>query len=571
MVPAAADAQAGLYRSLLAGRRMLVVLDNARDPAQVRPLLPGSAGCMAVVTSRTWLAGLVAAEGACQLSLDVLGDAEAAELLTGRLGRERTTAEPAALAELIALCAGLPVALVIVAARAITQQHLSLGRLAAELRASRNPLDALTTGDSVTDVRSVFSWSYLSLSAPAARLFRLAGLHPGPSLSAQAAASLAGLPLSAARRALGELVSARLIDEHSPGRFALHDLLREYAAEHAKSTGTQASRRAAIHRMLDHYLHTALAAGTLLEPEQAWLSPARSVRGVTLGRFASPREAADWFEAEHLALLAAITLAADLGFDLHAGQLAVALTGVLDQSACWEDLAASSAIAVAAAQQAGHREAEAYAQRGLGGAFARLGRYRDAHVHLQRCLEQFTELKNADGQARAHLNLACLLHLLDDCERALSHAHRARELFELLEQAAGLAAALNTVGWLEARLGNTDQGLACCQQGLALAEETGNRVIAAATWDSLGYVRRLLGQHDAAVSCYQRAAAMYAELGEVWYRAEVLINLGDTHEAAGDLRAARALWQEALAVYERAHHPGTERLRARTQASAIAR
>ena len=292
---------------------------------------------------------------------------------------------------------------------------------------------------------------------------------------------------------------------------------------------------------------------------------------MTLGRFASPREAADWFEAEHLALLAAITLAADLGFDLHAGQLAVALTGVLDQSACWEDLAASSAIAVAAAQQAGHREAEAYAQRGLGGAFARLGRYRDAHVHLQRCLEQFTELKNADGQARAHLNLACLLHLLDDCERALSHAHRARELFELLEQAAGLAAALNTVGWLEARLGNTDQGLACCQQGLALAEETGNRVIAAATWDSLGYVRRLLGQHDAAVSCYQRAAAMYAELGEVWYRAEVLINLGDTHEAAGDLRAARALWQEALAVYERAHHPGTERLRARTQASAIAR
>jgi DNA-binding SARP family transcriptional activator len=567
MTPAAADAQAALYRSLLAGKRMLVVLDNARDPAQVRPLLPGSAGCMVVVTSRTWLAGLVAAEGACHLSLDVLSDAAAAQLLAGRLGQERTTAEPEALAELIALCAGLPVALVIVAAQAIAQQHLSLGVLAAGLRGAKNRLDALTTGDSATDVRSVFSWSYLSLSAPAARLFRLAGLHPGPGLSAEAAASLAGLPPAAAGRALRELVSARLIDEPAPGRFALHDLLREYAAERAKSTGTEASRRAAIHRLLDHYLHTALAAGTLLAPEQSWVAPARSVRGVTLGRFAGHRGAAIWFETEHLALMAAITLAADLGFDLHACQLAVTLTGVLDQSTCWEDLAASSAIAVATAQRAGHREAEAYAQRGLGGAFARLGRYSDAHVHLQRCLDQFTELKNIDGQARAHLNLACLLHLLDDCERALSHAHRARELFELLQQGAGLAASLNTVGWLEARLGDTEQGLAYCQQALALAQDIDNRVIAAATWDSLGYVRRLLGQHEAAVSCYQLAAAMYAELGALWFRAEVLINLGDAHEAAGDQRAARELWQEAFAVFEQTHHPGTDRLRAKLQAS----
>ncbi|MGD0067806.1 MAG: tetratricopeptide repeat protein [Streptosporangiaceae bacterium] len=568
MIPAAIDAQAGLYRSLLADRRMLVVLDNARDPAQVRPLLPGSAGCLVVVTGRTWLAGLVAAEGAGQLSLDVLDDAEAAELLTGRLREKRTMAEPEALAELIALCAGLPVALVIVAARAATQQ-LSLSSLAAELRDSKNRLDALTTGDSDTDVRSVFSWSYLSLSAPAARLFRLAGLHPGPSLSAQAAASLAGLPLSAARRALRELASARLIDEQAPGRFGLHDLLREYAAERAESTGTRASRRAAIHRMLDHYLHTTLAAGALLEPERSWLAPASSVRGVTVGRFADQRGAADWFETEHAALMAAITLAADLGFDLHAGQLAVALTGVLDQSACWEDLAASSAIALAAAQQAGRRETEAYAQRGLGGAFARLGRYSDAHVHLQRCLELFTELNNVDGQARAHLNLACLLHLMDDSERALSHAHRARELFELLQQGAGLAGSLNTVGWLEARLGHTEQGLAYCQQALALAQEIDNRVVAAATWDSLGYVRHLLGQHEAAVSCYQRAAAMYAKLGAVWYRAEVLINLGDTYEAAGNRRAARELWQEALEVYEQTHHPGTERLRAKCTLAGI--
>ena len=567
VIPAATDAQAGLYRSILADKRMLVVLDNARDPAQVRPLLPGSAGCLAVVTSRTWLAGLVAAEGARQLNLDVLDDAEAAELLTGRLGRGRTTAEPEALAELIAVCAGLPVALVIVAARAIGQPHLPLRVLAAELRDAKNRLDALTTGDSATDVRSVFSWSYRNLSAPAARLFRLAGLHPGPRLSAEAAASLAGLPISAARGWLRELVSAGLIDEHVPGRFALHDLLREYAAERAKSSGTQASRHAAMHRMLDHYLHTALAAGTLLEQPQFRIGPTTSVAGVTPERLADRRAAANWFETEYQALTAMIALAADLGFDLHACQLAVTLTGVLDQSARWGDLAAYGAIALATAQRSGQREAEAHAQRGLAGAFARLGRYDDAHVHMQRCLDQFTELKNVGGQAHAHLNFACLLHLMNDGERALSHARRARELFELLDQdRAGQAASLNTVGWFEASLGNVEEGLAYCQRALALAEEIDNRPIAASTWDSLGYVRHLLGQHEAAVSCYQRAAAMFADLGATLYRAQALINLGDTYKAAGDRQAARDLWQEALEIFEVSHHPETERLRAKIRA-----
>jgi DNA-binding SARP family transcriptional activator len=570
MIPASTDDQAALYRSLLADKRMLVVLDNARDPAQVRPLLPGSAGCMTLVTSRSWLAGLVAAEGACHLSLDVLEHDEAAELLTGRLGNGRATAEPEALADLVALCAGLPVALVIVAARAIAQQHLPLRGLAAELRAAKNRLDALTTGDTATDVRSVFSWSYLSLSGPAARLFRLAGLHPGPSLSSEAAASLAGMPLATARRSLRELVSAGLIEEHTPGWFAFHDLLREYAAERAKSAGTQASRHAARHRILDHYLYTALAAATMLEPRQFQIATPRRAAGVTLGRFADPSAAADWFEAEHAALLAAITLAADLGFDMHACQLAVTLTGVLDQSARWGDLAAYSAIALASAQRSGQREAEAYAQRGLGGAFARLGRYADAHSHLRRCLDLFTELRDLGGQARAHLNLACLLHLMDDSEQALSHAHRSRELFELLQdQPAGLAGALNTVGWFEAQHGHTDEGLAYCQQALALAEEAGDGLIAAFTWDSLGYVHHLRGQHEAAITCHQQAAAMLAELGSFWYRAEVLINLGDTHAAAGDPQAARELWREALEVFERMHHPETERLRAKLQGSAV--
>ncbi len=316
--------------------------------------------------------------------------------------------------------------------------------------------------------------------------------------------------------------------------------------------------------MLDHYLHTALAAATLLEPQQPRMSPARSVEGVALGRFAGRREAADWFETEHPALMAVITLAADLGFDLHACQLHATLIGVVARSARWQDLASSSEIALATAQRTGSREAEAYALRGLGGACTRLGQYEEAHAHLQRCLEQFTELGNVDGQARAHLNLACLLHSMDDDKKALSHAHRARELFELAgQQQAGLAASLNTVGWFEARLGNTELGLAYCQRALRLAQRVDDRVITAATWDSLGYVRHLLGQHELAVSCYQKAAAIYADLGAVWYRADVLNNLADAHEASGNRQAARGLWQEALKVFEQTHHPDTERLRAR--------
>jgi tetratricopeptide (TPR) repeat protein len=240
------------------------------------------------------------------------------------------------------------------------------------------------------------------------------------------------------------------------------------------------------------------------------------------------------------------------------------LTGVLDQSACWGDLAASSSIAVMTAQRAGDQDAEAHAERSLGGAFARLGRYDDAYLHLRRCLDQFTRLDNPDGQARAHLNLACLLHAMDDSRQALAHARRARELFELPgQQRAGLAAALNTAGWFEASLGEAGAGLAYCEQALALAEEIGSPVLAAATWDSLGYVRHLLGQHDRAVSCYQRAALMFAELGADWYRAQVLINLGDAYEAAGDRQAARELWLEALPVFEQHHHPETSRVRAR--------
>ena len=229
-VPQDADAQAALLRSLLAGRRVLVVLDNASDEQQVRPLLPGSAGCLTVVTSRRQMAGLAAVEGASLLDLDVLSETESLQLLAARLGLERVDDEQEAAARVSALCARLPLALCVVAARAAARSGVPLAALADELGRG-NALDALETGDQASSVRAVLSWSYRSLSQPAATMFRLLGLHDGPDITLPAAASLAGMPRPQARAALGELARASLLTEHRSGRHACHDLLRAYAAE----------------------------------------------------------------------------------------------------------------------------------------------------------------------------------------------------------------------------------------------------------------------------------------------------------------------------------------------------
>ena len=254
-IPEDLAAQSGLFRSLLAGKRILVLLDNARSAEQVRPLLPGSPGCLAIVTSRDKLAGLVATEGARPLALDLLTAADARDLLARRLGADRVAAEPAAIACIIAACARLPLALTIAAARAATSPTFPLAAIAAELREAASALDPFDAGESATDVRTVFSWSYRALSAPAARMFRLLGLHPGPDVAVTAAASLAAVPPGQARALLAELTRAHLLAEHAPGRYAFHDLLRAYASELASAQECPADRASAVHRLLDHYLH----------------------------------------------------------------------------------------------------------------------------------------------------------------------------------------------------------------------------------------------------------------------------------------------------------------------------
>jgi len=256
-IPPDLDAQAGLYRTLLTGRRMLIMLDNARDEQQVRPLLPAAEGCLVIVTSRNRLTGLAATHAARLLTVDLLTTGEARALLAARLGRARAAAEPAAISELAELCARLPLALVIVAARAAARPVQPLAALAAELRDASRRLDGLDDRDPATSVRGVFSRSYQQLTPSAARMFRLLGVHPGPDVTAPAAASLAATPLPQASAALAELTATHLITEHSPGRYALHDLVRAYAAEQAHAEESADDLHAATGRLLDHYLHTA--------------------------------------------------------------------------------------------------------------------------------------------------------------------------------------------------------------------------------------------------------------------------------------------------------------------------
>ena len=256
-VPVSLDAQAALYRSLLADRRVLIVLDNARDAVQVRPLVPGAPGCVVMVTSRSQLTSLVAAEGAHLIPLSLLSTLEASQLLARRLGADRVAAEPQAVTDIITMCARLPLALAIVAARAATNPSFSLAVFASGLTRAQGSLDAFEGTDATVDTRAVFSWSYRQVSSDASMLFRLLGLHRGPDITMPGAASLAGISLAQVQPLLEELAGAHLINEHVPGRFTFHDLLRAYASERCQAEETSERRDKAVGRLASWYLVTA--------------------------------------------------------------------------------------------------------------------------------------------------------------------------------------------------------------------------------------------------------------------------------------------------------------------------
>ncbi|WP_433247082.1 AfsR/SARP family transcriptional regulator [Streptosporangium sp. CA-135522] len=567
-VPVAVNDQVGLYRSLLSGRRMLVVLDNARDAEQVRPLLPGAPGCLVVVTSRNRLSGLVAAEGAHPLSLDLLPVSEARELLARRLGRQRVETEPEAVEKIIAGCARLPLALAVAAARAATHPRFPLAVLADELHEARGGLDAFDSDDSATQVRGVFSWSYHTLGSAAAWLFRLLGLHPGPDLTISAVASLAGVPVTQARPLLTELIRAQLIIEHVPGRYTFHDLLRAYAAELVHVHNREAEHRTALRRMFDHYLHTAHAATRLLGPHRDPITPAAPQPGVTCVSLTDHQQALAWFATEHSALLAAVDRAAGTGFDTYAWQLAWTLTDFLDRQGRWHDQIATQETALAAARREGSRSGQAHAHRNLGWAHTRLDHHDDAHTHFRHALDLYDELGDHTGKAHTHGNLSGVFERQGRYEDALDHAQRALALYRLADHRPGRARALNAVGWLHALLGDHHKALIRCQQALVLHQESEDQHGQAVTWDSLGYAHHRLGDYRQAAACYEQALSLIEESGDRLNQAGTLTHLGDTLYASGAFDAARRTWKQALDILKELGHPDTEKVRVKLNRSA---
>ncbi|MEU5726122.1 BTAD domain-containing putative transcriptional regulator [Micromonospora sp. NPDC047738] len=562
-VPEDLTARAALYRSLLAGRRMLVVLDNARDADQVRPLLPGSPGCVAVVTSRNQLSGLVAAEGARPLVLDLLTATEARQMLARRVGAARVAAEPIAVDEIIERCARLPLALAIVAARAATHPDFPLGTLADELRDSRQRLDVLTGDDATTDVRAVFSWSYQTLGPGAGRLFRLLGLHPGPDFAAPAAASLAGVPVRYLRPLLAELTRGQLVREHTPGRYGFHDLLRAYATELAHQHDADDVRRAALHRLLDHYLHTAHGAGMLLEPYQEPITLAPPIAGVIREDLAEHEDALAWFAAEHSQLTAAVEQAARTGCDTHAWQLAWSLSPYFQRRGHWRDWATVQQTALDAARRLADPVGRAYAHRGLGAAQMWLGRYDEAQPHLRHAIELYDEVGNYNAQARTQLLRAALYARQERLQEAFDQTREAHDLYVATGNQTGRARTLNNMGWYSIQLGHHQAALAHCRKALTLQEEVGDRIGQANTWDSLGYAHYHLGEHTQAATCYQRAIDLYRELGDQYDQSSALTRLGDVLVASGDGVAARDAWQQALNIFDELGHPDAEQVRAK--------
>jgi transcriptional regulator with XRE-family HTH domain/tetratricopeptide (TPR) repeat protein len=562
-IPVGLDAQAGLYRTLLAGKRILVVLDNARDDGQVRPLLPGSPGCRVVVTSRSQLLGLAVTENAQMLNLDVLPDADAWRMLAARLGARRAAAEPDAVTEISELCARLPLALAVGAARAATRPGFPLSALAAELRDAQSRLDVLDLGDEAASLRAVFCWSTEQLSPEAGLMFRLLGLHPGPDITAAAAASLAAVPVGQAWKALDTLARAHLITEGPEGRYAFHDLLRAYAAEQARTAGAAIDRDTAIGRVLDHYLQTAHHAALLLGPERDGITVPPPLPGVTPERFTTALEAMAWLEAEHKVLLASVSLAAEMRFDRHAWQLPWAMRDFLDRRGHWHDWAAVQRTAVDAARRLGDIAGEAVTCRLAASPCLRLADYDQARTHLMTALGLYRQLGDTVGQARTHQVLSMTCDQQQRFSDSVHHDEQALRLFQAAGHRAGQAHALNALGWTYILRGDPQRGRTFCYRSLVLSARLGDRVGVAHTWDSLGYAEHQLGRHAEAAACYQRALRFFREFGSRFWEAETLARLGDTWHASSDSPGAEQAWRQALAIYEDLQHPDAARVRSK--------
>ncbi|KJK51210.1 hypothetical protein UK23_07600 [Lentzea aerocolonigenes] len=534
-IPIEPHAQTALFRSLVAGKRMLLVLDNAADTAQVTPLLPGSGSCTVLVTSRNRLPGLVTGHGALHVSLDVLDDATAHELLVARLGAGQVEAGRDAADELVRLCGGFPLALSIIAGRVSTCAGSSLPTVALELRESM--LDVLDEGDPVASLPAVLSLSYNALTSEQMHAFVLLACAPGPDVGLPAASALTGL--SHTRTVLRGLEQASLISLDAAGRYGMHDLIRRHAALQELAPDV---REAALRRVVAFYLHTAHAADRLVHLHRVDIELEPPDHSLSLPDAAAAME---WFRTEHLCVLAAQHTASTLGLERSVWQLAWSLSTFHqlrghhhDQIAVWQ-----------AALSATDPDVRVLGHRQLGIAHTELGSYSEAMDHLRQALALAEEQGDETAQAHTHTVLARAYEQQGDDRRALAHSISALDLCRVLGNPVWEARALNGVGWSAARLGDHELAREHCLAALDVHRAHHDPSGEAGVLDSLGYIAHLAGDHEVAVAHYRESLALQRELAFDYGVAEVLAALGAPHAALGQHDEARAVWQEALEIY----------------------
>jgi tetratricopeptide (TPR) repeat protein len=563
-VPGDEDERAGLYRSLLAGKNMLVVLDNAASPDQVRPLLPGSPGCLVVVTSRRELPGLVAGSGARQMVLDRLAPEDAIELLRRIIGRARVDAEPDAAVEIARHCAHLPLALRVAAQRALTSSRQTLTEIAEQLATTQHRLDLLATSDDdqSMNVRAVLSWSYRALSTGAARLFRLLGLHTGPEINIPTAAALAEVAGAEAEELLEVLAGAHLLERVGESRYRFHDLLRDYAAEQAAADETEPERGAAVRRMLDMYLHTADAADRTLTPNRLRAPIDTPRTSPDLTTFTTYGQALAWFDLERTNLTAAARQAVAAGRHDIAWKIPATMSVYCYIRKPWADWITSHEVGLTAARHCQEPFGEAAMLTGLGAAKHELRQFRQAVDHLQPARRLWQNIEHRWGEAIT-LNILGSAHRdLREFEQAVTCFEQALNIWSEIEHTWGKGVTLHNLGTTYRDLGQTENAISRLREAIAVRRAMPDQYGEAWALHDLGAIHAKLDHLDKAIDHLDQALALRHKIGDRHGEAQTRYELGKTLRTAGRPEAAREHLRQALSIFDELHDPRSHDVKA---------
>jgi DNA-binding SARP family transcriptional activator/Tfp pilus assembly protein PilF len=537
-IPVGTEERAARFRSRLAGLKVLVVLDNAQSAAQVRPLLPGSPGSAAIVTSRDALSGLVARDGAQRLDLDALPLADAVALLRELIGTRAGDAEAAI--DLAEQCTRLPLALRIAAELVRSRPGASLRTQVDELADYQRRIELMDSGgDESATVRAVFSWSYRQLEPSAKRAFRLACLHPDPVLEARSLAALTGTTVEAAARVLGQLASARLVDPVAADHYAMHDLVRAYAFSLACAEHVEDERRRALTRLFDYYLACAAAATKTAFPSDSYFRPLSYESAVPIEGLADNAAALAWLDSERGTLVSVAKYMAERDWPRHAADLAATMYRYLALGSHVLEAEQIHDAARAAANRADDRWGEATALVGLGMIAMRRGQFGLAREHLERAHSLFTAIDDRVSQARALQNLAGIDHSEGQPERAAERLCRALALYEQTGDRVAKARVLLNLSAVDMLRGLWSVAADHLHQALALAREMGDDSSEAHIRHNLGYLHLRERRYDDALDQSQRALALARRIGYRDIETSAMTTIGLAELEAGSADKAR--------------------------------